>query len=66
MTRDLVAQLSAALAGLSKVDRLLVVGAAGGASGAQLAAATGRTEVGVRTRLFRARQRLRLDLADLA
>jgi RNA polymerase sigma factor (sigma-70 family) len=66
VARDAVARLSAALAELSSGDRLLVVAAAGGASGAQLAAATGRTEGGVRTRLFRARQRLRLDLAEPA
>ena len=63
LEREATAHLASALDRLSAPDRRLLLAAAAGASGAELAAASGRTNGCVRTRLFRARQRLRLELA---
>ncbi len=62
--RDLARQLGAAISALDPVDRDLVLAAAGGATSARMAAETGRTEVGVRTRLHRARRQLRMAMAN--
>jgi RNA polymerase sigma-70 factor (ECF subfamily) len=64
--RELARRLGGAIAALDPVDRDLVLAAAAGATGASMASATGRSEVGVRTRLHRARRQLRMALADMS
>jgi RNA polymerase sigma factor (sigma-70 family) len=61
--RERAAQLAVALDRLPRFDRQLLLAAADGATGSELAAASGRTEGCVRTRLHRARRRLRDELA---
>ena len=63
LERETSAQLASALDRLSAPDRRLLLAAAAGATGAELAAASGRTNGCVRTRLCRARQRLRIELS---
>jgi len=63
LEREASADLASALGRLSAPDRRLLLAAAAGASGAELAEGSGRTNGCVRTRLCRARQRLRVELA---
>jgi RNA polymerase sigma-70 factor, ECF subfamily len=62
--REAGAELRAALAELHPDDRRALLMAAQGYSGAEIAQATGRSENCVRTRICRARMRLRLLLLE--
>jgi len=66
LEREVSAHLVSALGRLSGPDRRLLLAVAAGASGPELAAAGGWSNGCVRTRLCRARQRLRVELAGSA
>ena len=63
LAREAARSVSAALAALPPLDRKALLLAHGGCSGAEIAAALGRSEGATRTRLCRARTKLRQELA---